>query len=326
MCLNTTTKHVNQINYCQPTRDLTRRCSSYNGQDKTGNCHSIHTGKLTCVQTVQSVQKCILYICTHSPRYLVQSEPFMSDQSEAKECRHIKVNEEEANTQDHIQTSSGSKNDRVKVYWSEEGILSYKDVVSPQLSSLRELWDQSSSKSLASVLLQSTNQILAYAASITNRVTALGKKRTLKSAWKPPEIYLSELSLRRAHKSLKRVKKSETSSPEQIADARLLHKEEKSSLRRLVRLNRLNDNIKRDTRLSSILSSNPSAAHRILKSVKSGSSHHEIQKLKVGDKEYYGENVPDGFYDSLKSLKTKDTSSHFDSFQELKSDYENMFI
>ena len=213
---------------------------------------------------------------------------------------------------------------KVKVYWSEEGILSYKDVVSPHLSSLRELWNQSSSKAIASVLLQSTNQILTYAASITNRVTVLGKKKSHKSSWKPREIYHSELCLSKAHRSLKKIKNSQTSTPEQVASAKLLHNEKKSSLRRLVRLNRLNDSIKRDTMLSSILSSNPSAAHRILKSVKSGSSHQEIQNLKVGDKEYNGLNVPDGFYDSLNSLKTKDTSSHFDSFQELKSDYENI--
>ena len=78
-----------------------------------------------------------------------------------------------------------SHDTRVKIKWSEEGIRMYEQIISAQLSSLRETWSETSSKSIYSVLLQSTNQVLNHAARLTNKVSDLGKKWTPKSRKKP---------------------------------------------------------------------------------------------------------------------------------------------
>ena len=51
-----------------------------------------------------------------------------------------------------------------------------------------------------------------------------------------------------------------------------------------------------------------------------------ISKLKVGDKTYLGENVKDGFFDSISSLKTRDTEALADSehFNEFSFDFLNI--
>ena len=104
-----------------------------------------------------------------------------------------------------------------------------------------------------------------------------------------------------------------------------MHSEKRSNLRRVSRALRLDSYNKRDKKLDAILSSNPSATHKYLRSLKSNSAS-EIQKLTVNDKIYSGANIPDGFFDSLSSLKTHDPSSLLSSpsYQELNADYENI--
>ena len=74
-----------------------------------------------------------------------------------------------------------------------------------------------------------------------------------------------------------------------------------------------------------ILSSNPSSVFHSIKATKRSSAQ-PVQSLKVKDKLYTGNQVPDGFYDSLSSLKAPDMSL-LQSSSEYKDnllDYENV--
>ena len=57
-----------------------------------------------------------------------------------------------------------------------------------------------------------------------------------------------------------------------------------------------------------ILSDNPSSLYRYIKSLKN-TSQTKIEKLTVQNKTYYGDRVPDGFYDAMTSLKSCDYSA-----------------
>jgi hypothetical protein len=61
-----------------------------------------------------------------------------------------------------------------------------------------------------------------------------------------------------------------------------------------------------DSKLHTIPSTNPQAAHKVIRSAKSSSSTN-ISELKIANKVYRNENIGDGFYDSFQQLKTIDT-------------------
>ena len=70
-----------------------------------------------------------------------------------------------------------------------------------------------------------------------------------------------------------------------------------------VRHVRIEQNARRDDRLLTILGNNPSSLYSFIKS-SSNTSSTLIEKLRVGEKTYTGEHVPDGFYDAMTSLKS----------------------
>ena len=61
----------------------------------------------------------------------------------------------------------------------------------------------------------------------------------------------------------------------------------------------------RNEKLHSILTNAPSSLFQSIKSNRKSSSD-AIHELKVGDKTYIGDSVPDGFFESLSKLKTAD--------------------
>ena len=82
---------------------------------------------------------------------------------------------------------------------------------------------------------------------------------------------------------------------------------------------------KRDATFSSILTKNPASAFKLIKSSKSSATA-SINKLKVQDTVFAGEDVPDGFFSSLSALKAPDLSELHESatYQETLLDYENV--
>ena len=86
------------------------------------------------------------------------------------------------------------------------------------------------------------------------------------------------------------------------------------------------DEINRDKHLNSILSRNSSSS--LFKNIRKSKSENngDINKLHVNEREYSGEIVPDGFFDSLSSLKAPDMASIHSTqeFQNTLLDYENI--
>ena len=215
-------------------------------------------------------------------------------------------------------------NDRVKTNWNMEGIAAYKELVSPHLQVLRSQWTDPSSKSTFSVLLSSTNSILARASSMTNKTTSMLRAKAKSSAKKPHAVSRSHNLLLAASRNLKSTLANKLSSPNSISAARELVTRRRNFHKKLIRSLRHGANTKRDTHLSSV-KSNPLPVHNTLRSLKS-CNQKQIKKLSVADKTYSNDDVPDGFFDSLSSLKTHNTIDlrQSDNLKSFFSDYDNV--
>ena len=98
----------------------------------------------------------------------------------------------------------------------------------------------------------------------------------------------------------------------------------RASLRQAERAHHRDAAISRDTELQSVLSSNPSSVYKSIKNNKNQSK--KINTLRVGKKVYSGDSVPDGFFDSMSSLKCPDMSPIHNTpeFQSTLADYNNI--
>ena len=221
-------------------------------------------------------------------------------------------------------TAPRVENKRIKVIWSEEGIAAYKTTVGLSLSTLREATaGVPMTPSSMSTLLSSTYNILSDAASSTNRTIKLGAARRPPPS-KSPVITCLQRSLLSAHREVARLLGT-GSSPESLLAAReALHKA-KSSLKQATRAHHRASGLKRDASLNFILDRNPTSLFRSIKSSKAGESS-AIQSIRVDDVTYSGNNVPDGFFDSMSRLKCPDMSSitHTPEFRSVQADYENI--
>ena len=95
--------------------------------------------------------------------------------------------------------------------------------------------------------------------------------------------------------------------------------------RRLVRENKAADAVARDTSAVEILAKDPRSFFKRMKSSKRGKAA-TIHRLKVKNKTYLDESVPDGFFDSIRSLKTRDKQALSDSqvFSDYSEDFQNI--
>ena len=214
-------------------------------------------------------------------------------------------------------------NDRIKIVWSEDGIDDYESLVGSSLSEMREQWGNPNSISSISVLLSSTYSCLSFAAKSTNKSIDLGSTHLPKPHCSP-DIRSKEKKVLKAREKLELVM-ADSPTLSAIQDAKQSLRLAKASLRQAVRKESSDFRNKRDEKFSSLISSDPSAAFRLIKSTKAASSS-SINNLKVGDKLYTDNKIPDGFYDSLSSLKAPDMSAIHNTshYQETLMDYENV--
>ena len=110
------------------------------------------------------------------------------------------------------------------------------------------------------------------------------------------------------HKILLNLTSCPDSTPAVISTANDEYLKSKSSYRQAVRSEQKEDSIKRDEKLSQILTNNPTSLFRTIKDLKNPHSC-KIHKLHVGDTTYVGDEVPSGFFASLSALKSPDMSS-----------------
>ena len=180
-------------------------------------------------------------------------------------------------------------NNRVKILWSDDDIPHYQDLVSDNLAMLRERWLTPGSKSSIGLLLEMTSHVLSSAAISSNKSISLSTDRPARSSKVPWAIKKSHLNLLKLRRT--------PINDNKLRDAKTQH-------RRLIRTFAMQEDYSRDESFFCLLSSNSSSIFRKIRASKSAKKQ-KIQYLKVGNKEYHGEYVKNGFFDSLSSLKTR---------------------
>ena len=215
----------------------------------------------------------------------------------------------------------------MKVRWDQASIPAYEDLVGRSLDTIRERWSGPLGQASFEILLSSTYDALNLAARATHKVLELGKQHVPRPSLHP-EVRQAQLARLKAAENLQaalHTSDSTQSSSEAAIAARQKCSEAKSELRRVTRDVKRRESEQRDAKLASVLSSNPAGLYSFIRKSKAGEAR-DIQNLKVGAKIYSGSAVPDGFYDSLSSLKAPDltpiTSS--DSYKQYSTDYEHI--
>ena len=222
---------------------------------------------------------------------------------------------------ENLVTAPKLPNTRVKVRWDDDGINAFEGLVSPSLARLRDQYQPTGSPTAFSLLLSATNTVLSEAAKSTNRVVDLSKQPKVKSSLHP-DVKLAQAASLSAARTLRAATISPQSNPGAIAAASELASNARAEVRRLTRVWKNQVAAERDNMVSTILDHDPRRLFSFIRSKKSAAAAN-IQKLSVSEKVYTGSKVPDGFYDSLSSLKAPDmTSVHASSsYQSCHADY-----
>ena len=212
------------------------------------------------------------------------------------------------------------ENNRVKIKWDENNTPLYQELIGHNLERLRNVWFDNTSSSSVSILLQSTNDVLSTCAVASNKSTKLGKT-FLPKPHIFPAVQASQSKVLRLSKHLA----SSIFSAEQLCEARRALTAARAECRRLVNATTKQSCDERDALTHSVLSSNPEKLYSFMKASNSLTSS-KINSLKVGNKIYSGKAVPDGFFDSLSSLKSPDMSKIYSSpsFISTATDYSNI--
>ena len=210
-------------------------------------------------------------------------------------------------------------NNRVKIVWSDDKIEDYQMEISDRLSSLRQRWLLSPTRTSVSILLDMTNIVLNDGAKSCFKFVKLNEKKPFTKPKLPREILQAQSALRIAQKHKRKQRRLEG---ESYIKASLDVTEARRRFKLVVRKFHHSENMKRDSNLFNILSSNPSSTFQSIKSAKSTSTC-QVPYLTVKDKKYHGDRVPDGLFDSISNLKTQDREKlhSSSSFKSLSQDY-----
>ena len=174
-------------------------------------------------------------------------------------------------------------------------------MVSSILLSIQE--DPSPSPATFSIALQSTNTALSDAAIATNKVIKLNKEKLIKKPNLHPDILSAAKAKRTANKNFANATNNPEASDETKLETKTIFKEARRKYRQECRPQDFISSIKRDENLHSILTNDPQAAYKTLRNAKTTKTN-KISDLKVNEKTYTGSSIADGFFDSIKTLKT----------------------
>ena len=202
----------------------------------------------------------------------------------------------QASTSVNLKVAPRTTFPRYKINWTETGVQAFSELAAAQLCDLRESWEPSSSKSLSSLLIQFTNNILVSSATATNSSSSTIRAPNTKKL-RPP------ISIRKAKKKLNRMheKMAVMNSP----ISRQAFKSAQKAYRAVVRKARLDRNLCRDAKMDEILSSSPKAVYSYIRNIR-GIQSSQIECLDVNGDAYTGNMVGDGFFHSMSSLKQCD--------------------
>ena len=194
-------------------------------------------------------------------------------------------------------------NTKHRIKWSEEGILDYRNLLSPRLQNIQNNWRNPASPISFSVLLQCTNEALTAAAKLSNKSIDLSKELPPKRIFKVPEVTAAEKVKKTAHNNLQKATSDPSTTPLQLSMAKDAFSDARGAHRRVWRRHQANAEQERDRKLSSICTKNPSEAYKHLKTARASSSK-KISEIKVGDTVYSDKDVATGFYHNIENLKT----------------------
>ena len=208
-------------------------------------------------------------------------------------------------------------NMRHRILWTDDGIVDYQKLIIPHLNRLSQLWlTPSPSRNCLSIVLDATNVILTECAKATNKSFSLKPKpgTCSKSTPRPRAIKISGRKLLRQWKYLKYVRLSKNISDVSKLDYEKKYSEAKRAHRKLSRNLRAKNLLDRDANLLS----NPAATYASIRKARRARNG-SLQKLTFNSKVYHNEAVKDGFFESIKELKSKDperlaNGSHYSDF------------
>ena len=221
-----------------------------------------------------------------------------------------------------VSTAPKLTNKRHKILWSETGVQQYQELIVPHLSRLQALWLSSPpSMSSMSLLLSSTADVLSECAQLTNKSSSCLPISRKKSCSTPKFIRQSSVKLLNKWNRLKRLRQEYNASSYIVLKQENIYNEAKKCHRKLIRNFIAKQSIERDTNL---LNSSSDTFARIRRARSNQAS--TINKIQAGDKTYLGDNVPFGFYEAIKQLKTCDSEKlrTSRSYNEFALDYSNI--
>ena len=185
---------------------------------------------------------------------------------------------------------------RTRISWSEVGQEKYCELITPYLQYAGERWLDPSSQEYMSVLLTITNEILTECATATNKYKMISSKKIVKSKRVPKSIKLAKKKMQKAHKVYKFC--VSTMEKEKAWEVFAFSRKK---YRQTVRLHRVEEALQRYHQLDKIFTK-PATAHAYIRSCRS-TKQRKIEKLVVGDEEFTGAAVCDGFYKSMTAIK-----------------------
>ena len=192
-----------------------------------------------------------------------------------------------------------------RITWSDEGITRYQELLASTLPTLQTQDDTDDAvlTGSASFLLSMTNHLLTTAAKSTNKFTLLSTAHKQKPAPIPPNIKTAAKVKEVAHKHLRTLSRDPLSDKYAVELAGARFKEARSLYQSAVRQHSAQLGVDRDVELHQLLSKKPGL---IMKSIsnKRKKLGPNIKSLHVGERVYTNNNVADGFFDHISSLKT----------------------
>ena len=177
---------------------------------------------------------------------------------------------------------------RNRVSWSDEGMIAYEQLLSPHLKQIRKRWLSPNSLSSMSILIKMTSSLMSLAATATNKFKSLSIPSSPQSMKIPRDI-------QKAKRRLMRLYRKDKNSVNFYSA--------KQNYKRTIRRSRVQAGIMRDQKLFEILDDGPRKAFSFIKANRTKTPK-QIESLAVGTNVYHGAQVPDGFYDSMSSIKT----------------------
>ena len=192
---------------------------------------------------------------------------------------------------------------RHKVVWAEETIPTYKNLVAPRLTSIRENWYLPNSAASVSLLLDLTNCAFNQTASTTSKTVSSKQPSAAKTLKITKAVRDARSKLTMAHSAYKSELKINSSA---VPTAKAMWMNAKKRYRFQCRSETHTEDLKRDSEIFSVFSSSPKLFHKIRSS--KSSSAKTVPYLTVGDKTYPEHLVGDGLFASISDLKKKNSA------------------